>query len=119
MGAVRLLETARRPIDADPAWDESVRPSSLPKRVPQLQAMFDGHVKLPTQVADVRDARCEHSKGADLDLPARAELEPLVGDVVSRHRGKDVARARTPQPDCGEGCADVMPATWALPSCGR
>ena len=76
-----------------------MRRAGLPEGVPEARALLDRHVQLPAEVADVRDPRRQGELRADLERAAGAELEGLVGDVVARHRGQDVARPRAPQPD--------------------
>src|SRR5436190_22584716 len=51
--AVRLLEPARRAVDADARRHNSVGPTRLPDRVPEPRAFAERHVELPAEIADV------------------------------------------------------------------
>src|SRR5438067_7144792 len=99
VGSIGLLEPAGGAVDPDAASRHAVRAARLPQRVPQLQALLHGHIQLPAEVADVRDAGGEHALRADLDHPARAELEAFVRHVVGGGARQDVSRARAPQTD--------------------
>src|SRR5204862_4593699 len=60
VGAVALLEPARRSVDANAARREGVRLTRLPEDVPQPRALLDRHVEPPAEIADGRDPRREH-----------------------------------------------------------
>ena len=107
VGAVALLEPAGGAVDADPDRRDAVRPAGLRDHVPQLLALLDRHVQLPAEVAHVGDARGQHPQRVDLDRPAAAEAEALVGDVVAGHRAQDVTRARPPEAERRPGGGQV------------
>src|SRR5437660_9279113 len=96
--AVRLLEPARRAVDADARRHDSVRPAGLPDRIPELRAFVERHVELPAEIADVPDARSDYVEPVDRHVLPRAEREGLVRDVVARDRLEHVACARPPEP---------------------
>src|SRR2546423_9831066 len=97
--SIALPEPAGRAVDADPARHHAVRPARLPQRVPELEPLLHRHVELPAQVADVGDARGEDALRADLDDPARSELETIVRYVVGCGAGEDVACTQAPDAD--------------------
>ena len=75
--------------------------AGLVQHRPEPGALLDRDVQLPAELADVGDPRGEHGQRVDLDRPAGAEAEALVGDVVAGQRGEDVAGPRAPQADGG------------------
>src|SRR5581483_6240292 len=95
-GPVALLEAAGRAVHADAGGDDAVLLPRLPDEVPEPRALLDGDVELPAELPDVGDPRGEDRERVHLDRPARGEREPVVGDVVRREGGEDVARTRAP-----------------------
>src|SRR5206468_1686891 len=74
---VALLDPER--VDrAVPAGDEPVRPTRLPQRVPEGQAVFGRRVELPTELADVRDPERDRRDAPDGDLARSQVREPVV-----------------------------------------
>ena len=89
----------------------------LPDEIPELRALLDRHVELPAELADVRDARREHTQRVDLDRAARREREAPRATRRPRVSDARMSRARGPQrPSVVH--AEVRSMTCALPSAG-
>src|SRR5262245_40960718 len=65
-------------------------------------------MQLPPELADVGDARREDADRSDLDPAAAREREAFVRDIGARGRFEDVARTRSPQPECAPGRGHVI-----------
>lgn len=55
---------------------------------------FGGDVKLPAEFPDVGNPGCPNGGIADVNGPARAEREGLIGEVTARYRGKQLPGPR-------------------------